>query len=134
MKDEVFLKVPARQPMMLVVRMAMAGFFAQCGADVDTLEDVRTACDEACYCLMHQRRSAETISLRAGFDGEYASVVFEAERGEAAQEYAAHDPEIARGILSMLANDVRIDHDSDGPRRIDLRLCPAIPAGGGNER
>ena len=53
---------------------------------------------------------------------------------EAAQEYAAHDPEIARGILSMLANDVRIDHDSDGPRRIELRLCPAIPAGGGNER
>lgn len=134
MKDEILLKVPARQPMMLVVRMAMAGFFAQCGADVGTLEDVRTACDEVCYCLMHQRRSVEEIALSADFDGTCARIVFTAARGEAANDSPAHDPEIARGILSTLVSDVQIDYDPDGPRRVELRICPSIPAGGGNEQ
>ena len=49
MNDEILLTIPARQSMLLVARMALSGFCAQCGADVDTLDDVRTACDAVSY-------------------------------------------------------------------------------------
>ena len=74
MKDEFLLQIPAKQSMVLVARMALAGFMAQCGADVDTLEDVRTACDEACYYLIHQPRPARQIAVHAEYDGEWARI------------------------------------------------------------
>lgn len=134
MNDEILLTIPARQSMLLVARMALSGFCAQCGADVDTLDDVRTACDEACYCLMHQRRQALQLHIRASFDSEYVHVCFEAERGAPVDGTAKHDPEIARGILSLLACQVELDYDADGPWRIQLQVCPSFPAGGGHER
>lgn len=134
MNDAILLTIPARQNMMLVARMALAGFGAQCGADVDTLEDIRTACDEACYCLMHQRREALKLHISAEYDGEYAAITFEAERGAVIEGASAHDPEIARGILALLVSEVSVQHDSDGPWQISLRLRPAFPAGGGYDR
>lgn len=134
MNEEILLTLPAHQSMLLVARMALAGFCAQCGADVDTIDDVRTACDEACYCLMHQPREALKLRVRAGFDGEWISICFEAERGAAVGGAMAHDPEIARGILSLLVSEVEIGHDEDGPWLVTLRLRPSFPAGGGNDR
>ena len=130
MKDEFLLQIPAKQSMVLVARMALAGFLAQCGADVDTLEDVRTACDEACYYLIHQPRPARQIAVHAEYDGEWARIAFEAERedGRAACE-SADDPEIARGILSLLVSDASLEAD-----RVTLRLRPSFPTGGGNDR
>lgn len=130
MKDEFLLQIPAKQSMVLVARMALAGFMAQCGADVGTLEDVRTACDEACYYLIHQPRPARQIAVHAEYDGEWAHIAFEVERedGRAACE-SADDPEIARGILSLLVSDASLEAD-----RVTLRLRPSFPAGGGNDR
>lgn len=130
MKDEFLLQIPAKQSMVLVARMALAGFMAQCGADVDTLEDVRTACDEACYSLIHQPRPARQIAVHAEYDGEWARITFEVERedGRAACE-SADDLEIARGILSLLVSDASLEAD-----RVTLRLRPSFPAGGGNDR
>ena len=128
MKDEFLLQFPAKQSMVLVARMALAGFMAQCGADVDTLEDVRTACDEACF--LYQPRPARQITVRAEYDGEWARIAFDAERdeGRAALE-GADDLEIARGILSLLVSDAALETD-----RVTLRLRPSFPAGGGNDR
>ena len=130
MKDEFLLQFPAKQSMVLVARMALAGFMAQCGADVDTLEDVRTACDEACFFLMYQPRPARQITVRAEYDGEWARIAFDAERdeGRAALE-GADDLEIARGILSLLVSDAALETD-----RVTLRLRTSFPAGGGNDR
>lgn len=130
MKDEFLLQIPARQSLVLVARMALAGFMAQCGADVDTLEDVRTACDEACFFLMHQPRPARQIAVRAEYDGEWARIVFEAERDEGGSACkGADDTEIARGILSLLVSDAALEAN-----RVTLRLRPSFPAGGGNDR
>lgn len=134
MNDEILLKIPAQQNMMLVARMTLAGYAARCGADVETIDDVRTACDEACYCLMHQRRKALDLSIRAMFDGSHVQICFETERSEALTGAPAHDIEIARGILAQLVCDAEISHDEDGAYAVCLRLCPAFPVGGGHDR
>lgn len=119
MTDEICLTIPAQQDMLLVARMALAGLCARCGADCETLEDIRTACDEACYCLMHQPFAARTLTLRASTGEGRLCVVFTAERGEKTGR-PLYDVELARGILSSLVSRVRIAHDGDGVREIEL--------------
>lgn len=127
MRDEITLIVPAKPEMMLAVRMALAGFCSQAGADIDTLDDIRTLSDEACYCLMQQARKAEKISICAVAEGDYASIRFEVTFDiERKDNSPRHDPEIAYGILSTLAADIRLSA-KDGAMNaieVDVHLGP----------
>ncbi len=123
MNDEIRLIVPAKDSMMLVVRMALAGYACQNGADVDTLDDIRTLSDEACYALMHQPQHAETLSISAGMEGALCKIRFEAKRTLKiipAQE--THDPEIAHGILASLASDVQLRRDKGDMHAIEVAV------------
>lgn len=123
MTDEIRLVIPAKEEMMLVARMALAGYCCQHGADIDTLDDIRTLSDEACYALMHQPQEAEMISISAGMEGDTAKIRFEAKRTHrmiSAEE--AHDPEIAHGILSSLASDVLLSHDKGDMHAIQVAV------------
>lgn len=113
MDDTIRLTIPAQPRMVLVVRMTLAGYCSQCGADIDTLEDIRTLADEACYCLMHQPRVAARLRVSARMEGPTARIRFEAECLGEATGLPAHDTEIARGILSSLATEVWLE-EKDG--------------------
>lgn len=123
MRDEFRLVIPASEPMLLVARMALAGLCSQYGADADTLDDIRTLSDEACYCLMHQGREADLLHIAARVEGSSAHIHFEAEHRQGAQPPAKrHDPEIARGILRTLATDVQIVNTMNMITAIDVEV------------
>ena len=127
MLDGMKLMIPAKPEMMLVVRMALAGYCSQCGADIDTLDDIRTLSDEACYFLMHQTMEAKSLSIDASKDGCLASIRFEAAYdGHTNGRTPPHDPEIAYGILGTLATDIRVK-TKDGTMNaieVDVHLGP----------
>ncbi len=123
MNDEIRLILPAKDSMMLVVRMALAGYACQNGADVDTIDDIRTMSDEACYALMHQPRHAESISVSAGMEGALCKIRFETKRTlKIIPAEETHDPEIAHGILSSLASDVQVSHDKGDMHAIEVAV------------
>lgn len=53
MNERVTLTVPALQAYVLVIRTALGGLALVNDLDLDTLDDLRQAADEACDCLMH---------------------------------------------------------------------------------
>lgn len=124
MNDEIRLVVPAKEQMLLVARMTLAGYACQYGADMDTLDDIRTLSDEACYCLMHQPQPAESISISAGMEGPLVKIRFEAKRQRqiVVTESSSHDPEIAHGILSSLASDVQLSHQKGDMHAIEVAV------------
>ena len=115
------LRVPARQEMLLVVRMALSGLCAKCGMGMDAVESIRIAVDEACYCLMHQMRPVAWLKMTCTWDEERLFVRLDAERTEGLpSKTAAHDPEVAQCILSTLVPEVGMRHDDGGVYGIDL--------------
>lgn len=123
MNDEIRLVLPAKETMLLVARMALTGYCCQYGADMDTLDDIRTLSDEACYCLMHQPQPADSISISAGMEGKLVKIRFEAKRSrKITPTEASHDPEIAQGILSSLATDVQLRHDKGDMHAIEVAV------------
>ena len=127
MRDLMMLTIPAKPEMLLVVRMALAGYCSQCGADIDTLDDIRTLADEACYFLMHQTMEAKSLSIDASRDGSLASIRFEAAyNGLTNSPASLHDPEIAYGILGTLATDIRVKTKNGAMNAIevDVHLGP----------
>lgn len=121
MRDEIKLVIPAKTEMMLATRMALAGFYSQCGADIDTLDDIRTLSDEACYCLMHQSKVAETLCIEASAEGDLAMIRFGVIfcKGNT-RSFSQHDPEIACGILSTLALNIRLCTEDDTMNAIEV--------------
>jgi hypothetical protein len=121
------LTIPAKPELMLVARMALAGYCSQCGADIDTLDDIRTLSDEACYFLMNQTMEAKSLSIAAKKDGSLASIRFEAAyNGQINARAPMHDPDIAYGILGTLATDIRVK-TKDGTKNaieVDVHLGP----------
>lgn len=123
MRDEIRLNLPAKEQMLLVARMALAGYCCQYGADMDTLDDIRTLSDEACYALLHQPQQAEMLSISAGMEGDYVKIRFEAKRSrKIIPSESPHDPEIAHGILSSLATDVQMSHNKGDMHAIEVAV------------
>lgn len=123
MNDEIRLAFPAKESMLLVARMTLAGYACQHGADVDTLDDIRTLSDEACYCLIHQQQAAETLQITAGMEDKQLVIRFEAKRSRRILSgEPAHDPEIAEGILNSLASNVQLSHDKGDMHAIEVAV------------
>ncbi|MDR0928369.1 MAG: hypothetical protein LBM74_01485 [Oscillospiraceae bacterium] len=122
MNEPITLTIPADPQMLLVARMALSGYCCQLGADVETLDDVRTLSDEACYCLMHQPCGVSRLIITASPDGARARIRFEAELCPAPPCASPHDPEIARAILASLAADVAMQQEKGAIRAIDVTM------------
>ena len=121
MNEEMCLQIPAKQSMMLVARMALSGLCAQFGADLDTLDDIRTACDEACYCLMHQGAGAESLSIRCMSEEPRMRICFTGQRKENEKsEDAGEVVEIARGVLESLVSAVEMRSNEKGLYEIEV--------------
>lgn len=66
--DSVELIMPARESMLMLTRLTVAGLLANRSRDFDTLEDVKSAAAEACYCLLQQPCVYTRLRLRFAFE------------------------------------------------------------------
>lgn len=127
MPDKIKLSIPAKTEMLLTARMALAGFYSQYGADIDTLDDIRMLSDEACYCLMHQPIAAHVLCIEASAEGNSAIIRFGATFHASDDEpFSLHVSEIARGILKTLASDIRLctEDSTKNTIEVDVHLGP----------
>ncbi|NLG25564.1 MAG: hypothetical protein GX558_09430 [Clostridiales bacterium] len=123
------LIVPAKQDMMLVVRMAATGALALSGLTLDELADLKMAAEEACSCLIMQPQPCERLKLRfARFPGAVQLTV--SGEGCADPRYCEQQPyemDVVRCILESMADEVAMEGDECGLTAI--RITKAIMTG-----
>lgn len=110
--DRVELTMPARESMLMLTRLTVAGVLANSSRDFDTLEDAKSAAAEACYCLLQQPCGYTRLSLCLVMDeGEMTLNVRGLEPTMQAQrlESMSKCEDVALCILQSMVDDVQID-------------------------
>lgn len=122
LKREIALSLPADQEFVLLARMALCGLGMLAGLDVGLIDDLRAATDEVCDCLLHQKRKAERIELKAWFTETRLHCAFKAVRAN--EQYAGEcsDQELSRCVLETLMPDVALINDDCGVGEISFSL------------
>ena len=67
---EISLRVPGKREYALVIRTALGGVAVLKDLNVDALDDLRAAADEACDCLLHQGRAVSAVQVRVQDGGD----------------------------------------------------------------
>ncbi|MGN0794324.1 MAG: hypothetical protein ACI4MG_07640 [Aristaeellaceae bacterium] len=131
-KPEISLRVPAKREYALVLRLALGGVAILKDLDAGALDDLRSASDEVCDCLLHQAREAEWLELSVYDEGERLTVSIAAALMEEPVSRAdcADETEISRAVLETLVPVVRMYEEPCGcVGRIDLTLPKAVFVG-----
>lgn len=124
---EITLRVPGERAYALVIRTMLGGVAILKDLDVDAMDDLRTAADEACDCLLNQGVAARWLTLSVRDGGRALTVALEAELEEAAAQAAAADTGMTRAVLETLIPQVSLTLTEAGRvRRIDLTLPKAV--------
>lgn len=124
---EISLRVPGKQEYVLVIRTALGGVAVLKDLNVDALDDLRMAADEACDCLLHQGRPVSTITLQVQDQGKSLTVSLEADfEGECRQE-CEDMTAISKAVLETLVPQVEMRQcDCGCIQRIDMLLPKAV--------
>lgn len=122
---EITLRVPGDKAYALVIRTMLGGVALLKDLDVDAMDDLRTAADEACDCLLNQGAPVSALELSVRDAGRELTVSLEAELNEVAG--TPGDPDIIRAVLETLIPRVGLVLTASGLiRRIDLTLPKAV--------
>ena len=122
---EITLRVPGDRAYALVIRTMLGGVALLKDLDVDAMDDLRTAADEACDCLLNQGVPVSSLALSVCDGGRTLTVSLEAELDENAG--TPGDAEIVRAVLETLIPQVGLTRTVAGLiRRIDLTLPKAV--------
>ena len=124
---EITLRVPGERAYALVIRTALGGVAILKDLDVDAMDDLRTAADEACDCLLHQGRPVESLCVTV-HDGEgQLTVSLESSfSGAKTGEDCAENTAISQAVLETLVPHVALSLTPCGcVRRIDLTMPKA---------
>lgn len=121
-KGEISISLPADRDFVLLARMAISGLGMLAGMDVDLIDDLRTATDECCDCLLHQPVKADRLEMRARVDAGRLYCCLHAVRSEGLSDLPVGDLEITRGVLETLMPDVSLECDSCGVGSIGFSL------------
>ena len=123
---EISLRVPGEQSYALVIRTMLGGVAILKDLDVDAMDDLRAAADEACDCLLHQGAPVRALELSVRDAGKALAVSLEADMDEGAGAFTG-DAEMTRAVLETLIPQVALDVTAAGCiRRIDLTLPKAV--------
>ena len=121
---DISLELPAAEESLLIVRLAASG--AAGSFDMDAVEDIKTAANEACYLMLHQPLSSQR--LRVVFTREDAAFVIRVfSLGERIKnpDRQCPDPEVCKMILETMTDDAEIEMEEG---RIDaIRLSKKLP-------
>lgn len=124
---EISLRVPGKSEYALVIRTALGGVAILKDLHVDALDDLRTAADEACDCLLHQGRKVETIALTVHDGGEKLTVSLEADFIGECREECEDVTAVSQAVLETLIPQVKLTQcDCGCVKRIDLTLPKAV--------
>lgn len=121
-ESEINLTIPARRDDVLVIRTALGGAGLLMGLDIDRLDDLRTAADEACDYLLNQHRQAERLQMTCRLAGSVMETEFTALWGQGAHQPLEADQTLAQAILETLIPQVTFEEDDRGVYRIRLGL------------
>jgi len=121
-QGEIIISLPADKEFVLLARMAVSGLGMLAGLDVDLIDDLRTATDECCDCLLHQPIRADRLELRARVEGGRLYCCLNATRTDGVSELPLGDLEITRGVLETLMPDVSLQCDACGVGSIGFSL------------
>lgn len=126
MTGEIVLTVPAQQAYVLIIRTALGGVALVNDLDVDTLDDLRQAADEACDLLLHQGACATSLRLEAHPQGRQLCVALSAQLEGSAPAPSAEESELSRAVLETLVPQVSLCTRADGlVERIELTVSRA---------
>ena len=124
---EISLRVPGDRAYALVIRTMLGGVAILKDLDMDAMDDLRTAADEACDCLLNQGAPARLLELTVRDQGESLMVSLGADLDESAAGPVAGDADMTRAVLETLIPQVTLDCSEAGRiRRIDLTLPKAV--------
>ena len=124
---EISLRVPGDQAYALVIRTMLGGVAILKDLDMDAMDDLRTAADEACDSLLNQGALVKELELTVRDEGNVLTVSLEADMDEYAAGTAAGDAEVTRAVLETLIPRVALSMTGEGLiRRIDLTLPKAV--------
>ena len=121
-QDEIVLSLPADRDFVLLARMVVSGLGMLAGLDVDLIDDLRTATDECCDCLLHQPIRAERLELHARVQNGRLYCCMNAKRSGGVSDLPQSDLEITRGVLETLMPDVTLQCDACGVGSIGFSL------------
>lgn len=121
-KGEILLSLPANKDFVLLARMTLSGLGMLAGLDVGLIDDLRSATDECCDCLLHQPIKADRLELRARIDGGRLYCCLNAVRSGGESDLPQSDLEITRGVLETLMPDVSLQCDACGVGSIGFSL------------
>lgn len=114
--------VPAKPEWALVLRTALSGIGVVANLSLDTIDDLRTAADEAFDLLTHQPRKVLSVTLDCRMDANTMVVRLTANRARNYQECSPVDPEIAQLIIGTLVTNVHMEGDKCGIYSVHMSL------------
>ena len=126
-RQDISLRVPGEMAYALVIRTALGGVAILKDLSVDQMDDLRTAADEACDCLLHQGRPVEAIQVHVTEQEKKLTVSLEAEFSGARQGDYADQTAISQAVLETLVPEVALQTAACGCiQRIDLTMPRAV--------
>ena len=124
---EILLRVPGERDYALVIRTMLGGVAMLKDLDVDAMDDLRTAADEACDCLLNQGAAVRALELNVRDEGRKLTVSLEADMDEASAQGVPGEAGMTRAVLETLIPQVALTCTESGRvRRIDLTLPKAL--------
>lgn len=121
------LRVPGEMAYALVIRTALGGVAILKDLSVDQMDDLRTAADEACDCLLHQGRCVSAIQMQVTEGEKQLTVSLEAEFTGCRQGDCANQTAISKAVLETLIPQVELKVAECGCiQRIDLTMPRAV--------
>lgn len=126
-RQDISLRVPGEMAYALVIRTALGGVAILKDLSVDQMDDLRTAADEACDCLLHQGRAVEAIQVHVIEREKKLTVSLEAEFSGCRQGDCADQTAISQAVLETLVPEVALTAAECGCiQRIDLTMPRAV--------
>ena len=129
--EEILLRVPGDPSCALILRTTLGGVAILHDLTVDQLDDLRTAADEACDCLLHQGREVSWLTLLVQDEGDKLTVRICAEfTGEGESTMDEDEMAVSRSVLETLIPEVEIcARDCGCIEAISLTLKKAVAMG-----
>ena len=124
---EICLRVPGEREYVLVIRTALGGVGVLKELNVDALDDLRMAADEACDCLLHQGRKVTSVMMKVYDAAKTLTVSLEAEFEGECREACEDITAISKAVLETLVPQVEMSQCSCGCiQRIDMTMPKAV--------
>ena len=124
---EISLHVPGERAYAIVIRTMLGGVAILKDLDMDAMDDLRTAADEACDCLLNQGAPARWMELAVRDEGSSLVVSLEADLDESAASSRPGDADMTRAVLETLIPQVALGiTDAGRVNRVELTLPKAV--------